>query len=543
MLGIVCSRRRPYKENVRDSSLLLSVCFLLVFGSLAGAQTRTASIVDLLSSGDRAGALRLIEQRADINLSQPDGTTALHLAAEREDALLVEKLIAAGANVKAQNRYGVAPLSVAASTGNAAVVTALLTAGADPNTTAGQGESALMAAARTGHVDAINALLARGAAVNAHEAWRNQTALMWAAVEGHPDAIAELVRAGADVKLRSIGDFTALMFAVRGGHVEAARRLLAAGADVNDAAPDGTRVLTMAIVNAHYELAALLLDQGADPNATDPRGSALHALSWMRNPGYAAAPPRTPTGNVDSLVLARALLTRGATPNHRVSWKEVPFDRDLGTVRSPAGISIGRNWMTFIGATPFFIAAKGADLALMRLLIEHGADPNIPTVQNATPLMAAAGLGFWDGESPGPESGIPESQALEAVKLCIELGNNVNAITDYGDTVIVGEPQVLLHRHPLNLAEYADKGLGDMRWGGSTALHGAALRGADSIVQYLVEKGARVDAPNKLGWTPLTVANGVFVANTEKRWPSTVALLEDLEARGRATGSGSRAPQ
>ena len=199
--------------------------------------------------------------------------------------------------------------------------------------------------------------------------------------------------------------------------------------------------------------------------------------------------------------------------------------------------------MTFVGATPFFIAAKGADLALMRLLIEHGADPNIPTVQNATPLMAAAGLGFWDGESPGPESGIPESQALEAVKLCIELGNNVNAVTDYGDTLIVGEPQVLLHRHPLNLAEYADKGLGDMRWGGSTALHGAALRGADSIVQYLVEKGARVDAPNKLGWTPLTVANGVFVANTEKRWPSTVALLEDLEARSRATASGSRAPQ
>jgi ankyrin repeat protein len=545
MLGIVRPPRRPYKETVRNSAgfRLLPVCLLLAFGPVAAAQTRPASVVDLLSRGDRAEALRAIDQRADVNLSQPDGTTPLHLAAEREDAPLVQKLIAAGANVTAQNRYGVAPLSVAASTGNAAVVTALLAAGADPNTAVGQGETALMAAARTGHVDAIKALLARGAAVNAHETWRNQTALMWAAVEGHPDAIDELVRAGADVKLRSIGDFTALMFAVRGGHVEAARRLLAAGADVNDAAPDGTRVLTMAIVNAHYELAALLLEQSADPNATDPRGSALHALSWMRNPGYAAAPPRTPTGNVDSLVLARSLLAKGAKPNLRVSWKEVPFDRDLGTVRSPASISIGRNWMTFIGATPFFIAAKGADLALMRLLIEHGADPNISTVQNATPLMAAAGLGFWDGESPGPESGIPESQALEAVKLCIELGNNVNAVTDYGDTLIVGEPQVLLHRHPLNLAEYADKGLGDMRWGGSTALHGAALRGADSIVQYLVEKGARVDTPNKLGWTPLIVANGVFVANTEKRWPSTVALLEDLEARSRSRASGSRAPQ
>jgi ankyrin repeat protein len=208
---------------------------------------------------------------------------------------------------------------------------------------------------------------------------------MWAAVEGHADAISELVRAGADVKARSIGDFTALLFAVRGGHVDAPRRLLDAAASVDDAAPDGTRALTVAIVNAHYEVAALLLERGADPNAPDPRGSALHALSWMRTPGYAAAPPRTPTGTVDSLDLARALLDRGAKPNARVSWKEVPFDRDLGTVRAPASISIGRNWMSFVGATPFFIAAKGADLGLMRLLIENGADPKLPTVQNATP--------------------------------------------------------------------------------------------------------------------------------------------------------------
>jgi ankyrin repeat protein len=545
MLGIVWSARRTYKGTVSETARwrALFVCLLLTCGSLAAAQTRPLSVVDLLSSGDRTAALKAIDQRADVNITQADGTTALHLAAEHEDAPLVQKLIAAGANVKARNRYGVAPLSVAASTGNAPVVAALLDAGADPNTAAAEGETALMAASRTGRVDAIKALLGRGAEVNARETWRNQTPLMWAAVEGHADAISELVRAGADVKARSIGDFTALLFAVRGGHVEAARRLLDAAASVDDASPDGTRALTVAIVNAHYEVAALLLERGADPNAPDPRGSALHALSWMRTPGYAAAPPRTPTGTVDSLDLARGLLDRGAKPNARVSWKEVPFDRDLGTVRAPASISIGRNWMSFVGATPFFIAAKGADLALMRLLIEHGADPKLPTVQNATPLMVAAGLGFWDGESPGPESGIPESQALEAVKLCLELGNDVNAVTDYGGIAIAGEAQVLLHRHPLNLAEYADKGLGDMRWGGSTALHGAALRGADSIVRLLVEKGARVDAPNKLGWTPLTVANGVFVANTEKRWPSTVALLQDLEGQSRTAGPGSRAPQ
>ena len=157
--------------------------------------------------------------------------------------------------------------------------------------------------------------------------------------------------------------------------------------------------------------------------------------------------------------------------------------------------------------------------------------PRIPTVQNVTPLMAAAGLGFWDGESPGPESGVPESQALEAVKLAIELGNDVNAVTDYGSTPIVGDSATLLHRHPLNLEEFGEEALGDMRWGGSTALHGAAIRGADSIIKYLVEKGARVDAKNKLGWTPLIVAQGVFVANTEKAWPSTIALLKELERR------------
>ena len=146
--------------------------------------------------------------------------------------------------------------------------------------------------------------------------------------------------------------------------------------------------------------------------------------------------------------------------------------------------------------------------------------------------MAAAGLGFWDGESPGPESGVPgESGARGGASSTVELGNDVNAVTDYGDTPIEGDPAALLHRHPLNLSQFDDSALGDMRWGGSTALHGAAIRGADSIITFLVEHGARVDARNKLGWTPLTTAQGVFVANTEKAWPTTIALLKALESQ------------
>ena len=520
-------------------TLVVALMFLVALSAGSAAQTRSPGVAETLESGDLTAALRLVEQGADPNRPLSDGTAPLHLAAEREDAAIVKALIARGANVKAATRYGVLPLSVAAATGNAAIITSLLDAGADPNTTAAEGETALMAAARTGRVEAIKALIARGANVQARETWREQTALMWAAAEGHADAIAELASAGADLQARSSGGFTALLFAVRGGHIDAVRRLLAAGANVNDAGSDTTRALTMAIVNAHYELAGMLLEHGADPNASDPRGSALIALSFMRNPGYASAPPRPATGTLDSLDLARALLKKGAAPNARIAWKEIPFDRDLGMVRSPAGISIGRNWLSFVGATPFYIAAKGADLGLMKLLVEHGADPKASTVQGVTPLMAAAGLGFWDGESPGPESGVPESQALEAVKLALELGNDVNAVTDYGQTQVAGDPRVLLRRHPLNLGDFGENALGDMRWGGSTALHGAALRGADSIVKFLVDKGARVDAPNRLGWTPLTVANGVFVANTEKRWPSTVALLQELEGRRPESTTGA----
>ena len=495
------------------------------------AQVGGTSLIDAVRQGDRAAARRLIEQRVDVNATSPDGTTALHWAAEQADVDSAALLLRSGASVSAANRYGVTPLSVAAVAGNVKMIELLLEAGADANSALPEGETVLMTAARTGVVDSLAALLDRGAKVNAIEEWHGQSALMWAAGQGHTAAAKELLRRGAVLDTRSKGGMTALLFAVRAGRTDTVRALLAAGANVDDRTQDGTSALSLAILNAHFELAGVLLEGGANPNASDPRGSALHSLTWMRNPGYAAAPPRIPTGNLDSLDLARALLARGADPNERVKWKEVKFDRDLGTVRPPPNISIGRGYLSYVGATPFYLAAKGADVALMRLLVEHGADPLMPTVQKVTPLMAAAGLGFWDGESPGPESGVPESQALEAVKLAIELGNDVNAITEYGSTPIVGDPSVLLHRHPLNLEEFGEEALGDMRWGGSTALHGAAIRGADSIVKYLVEKGARVDAKNKLGWSPLIVAQGVFVANTEKAWPSTIALLKELESR------------
>jgi ankyrin repeat protein len=503
---------------------------LLALPAPLAAQT-SARLLDAVKAGNREAVTRVLAGGADVNAADADGTTPLHHAAASADADLVALLIKSGANVRAVNRYGVTPLTPACTTGDEKVLQLLLNAGADANTASPEGETALMTAARTGRVEAVRLLIARGADVAAAESWRGQTALMWAAGEGHTAVAQELLRAGAKLDVKSKGGLTALLFAVRGAHVDTVKALIGAGANVNDTTTDTTSALALAIINANFEVAGLLLERGANPNAPDPRGSALHALTWIRNPGYAAAPPRIPSGELDSLDLARALLQRGANPNVRISWREVRFDRDLGTVKAPPDISIGRDYLSYVGATPFYIAAKGADVPLMKLLLEHGADPLLPTVQKVTPLMAAAGLGFWDGESPGPESGVPESRALEAVKIALAAGNDVNAVTDFGPQVIEGDPMVLLHRHPLNLGKFGETALGDMRWGGSTALHGAAIRGADTIVRFLVDSGARVDAKTNLGWTPLIIAQGVFVANTEKAWPSTIALLKELEQR------------
>ena len=512
--------------RIKHPGRWLMVPLLSVFS--LGAAGREVPLVEAVKKADVKAVRALLQQKIDVNLPEPDGTTALHWAAERDDLESADLLIRAGANVKAANRYGVTPLAVACVNGNAALIEKLLQAGADPNSASPEGETALMIAARTGKVEAVKMLLAHGANVHAKESWRGTTALMWAASENNAAVIQALVETGADIHARAGNGFTPLMFAARDGAIDAVRTLLAARANVNDALPDGTSTLVLAIINANYELAAVLLDNGANPNIADPRGSALHALAWVRRPGYANQPPRVPTGNLDSLELAKALLAHGANPNVRIAWKEIKFDRNAGAVKLPPNIAVGRNWISFNGATPFYLATKHCDVALMRVLAAGGADPLLPTVQNVTPLMAAAGLGFWDGESPGIQNGVPESETLEAVKLAWELGNDVNAATDYGNLPLEGDPVGLLRAHPLNLASFPDTALGDMRWGGSTALHGAVLRGANTVVQFLADKGARLDTRNRLGWTALMLTEGVFSSNTEKFWPSTAELLRKL---------------
>jgi len=457
---------------------VMSVVLLLGLGVTLPGQSRT--LLDVVKAGDAAAARTLLARGGDPNSGDADGSTVLHFAVENDETELIQALLAAGARARVANRHGITPLHLAATNGNATIVQRLIAAGADVNGVTPGGETALMMASRTGDPETIKALLTHGAMVDAKEGWRGQTALMWAATENNAAAIRLLVEAGADVKTKSTGgSFTAFLFAVRGGHIDAARALLDSGANVNERLSDGMSALVLALYNAHFELAAFLLDRGADPNAAEQGWTALHQVVWSRRPNRGFnMPGAVPTGRIDSLELVRKLVAKGANVNARMT-KE-PRDGN-------------RNMLNRIGATPFVMAAKSADVPLMRVLLESGADPKIKTNDGTSALMAAAGVGVYGpGESPGTHE-----EALEAVKLAYEAGG--------GD-------------------------VNDVNRDGETALLGAVYRGgAVPVIQFLSDKGAKLDVANKKQWTPLLAAEGVVYASSGiRRYPEAAALIRKL---------------
>jgi ankyrin repeat protein len=511
------------------SSVIVTMLFACV--PLAAAGT---PLIDAVKRQDAAAVNALLDRGEAVDAAEADGTTALHWAAQRDDLEAVELLLGAGAAATTANRFGVTPLELAANNGNGEIVERLLAAGADPNARSREGQTPLMSAALNGHAAAVDALLEHGADVHAAETFRGQTALMLAAGEGNVEALRSLLAAGANVGAKSKTGFTPLLFAVRNAKLDAVELLLEHGADANDLAPDGTSALNVAILNAFYEVASVLLTHGADPNLPDARASPLHTIAWLRKPGatdraagtgeLATSAPR-PTGKVTSLELARQLLDHGADPNVRVDWDEIRFEPLGGTTRNPPGLFLGRHLLTYNGATAFYVAAKNGDHEYMRLLAAGGADPTMPNRFGVTPLMVAAGLDTWEGETPGPHTGMPEAERLEAVKLAVELGNDINAVADFGDFEMVGEPEYTLLYYPHNLRELQDLGAGDPRWSGSTALHGSIISNQPSIVQYLVDHGADLDAKTETGWTALMMTRGVFLANTGRLFPAAEAIL------------------
>jgi ankyrin repeat protein len=431
----------------------------------------------------------LLKEKTDVNTSQPDGATALHWAAHRDDLETAELLIRAGAKVDAANDYGVTPIFLACTNGNAAMVERLLKAGANPNAALRTGQAALMTCARTGNVDAVKSLLAHGADVNAQEP-QGQTALMVAVAQKNPEAARTLIEHGADIHARSKGGFTPLLFAARVGDLDSARILLAAGANVNEVTPDGMSVLLMASASGQEALSIYLLEKGADPNAADSSGlTALH-YALLKGISNISAVQNVPVATYlfrpNMLELVKALLVHGANPNAPIV-KQPP--------RPPLAVSPK---ITLVGATPFLLAAAAFDVEVMRVLVAGGADPLLTVEDKSTALMLAAGMGrFFD-----PPTEEDRRNALEAAKLAVELGIDVNAANEEG----------------------------------RTALHGAALFGADTIIQFLVDKGANVDTKDKLGMTPWSIAAGVISAyakSSDKRNPihqTTANLLRKLGA-------------
>jgi ankyrin repeat protein len=497
-------------------------------------------LIEAAKLGQVDAVAGLLADGADVDARAADGAGALHFAAERGDDELASILLAAGADISATTRNGVTPLALAALNGNTTLVDQLLDAGADPNAISSEGETPLMLAALNGRPETVSLLLARGADPNLTEPFRGQTALMWAAGNGNAEAVNLLIAQGAALEAVSSGGFTALLFAVRNGELDALAALMGAGAEVDVLAPDGTSALNVALVNGHLDAASMLLDHGADPNLPDARGSPLHIIAWLREPGSTgnaavggeADAPVRPVGKVSSLELARQLLAAGADPNARIEIRESRFSKLGGTARNPPGLVMGRHLLTYNGATAFYIAAKNGDPELMRLLADGGADPTATTEFGITPLMVAAGLDTWEGETPGPHTGVPEAQRLEAVKLAVELGNDVNAVADFGDYPMEGATEYTLLYYPLNLEDdLLNLGVGDPRWDDSTALHGSIISGQPSITQYLIDQGADPAAENALGWTPLNMSRGVFLANASREFPEAEAIV--LEALGR----------
>jgi uncharacterized protein len=491
----------------------------------AGAAAADDSrLIDAVKQRDLEAVRALLKRtprsnpQTDVNARQGDGATALHWAVHRDDPAIVDLLLRAGARATAADDLGATPLHLACTNRSGAMVERLLDAGADANAALTNGETVLMTCARAGDVRAVRALLSRGADVNAKEQAHQQTALMWAVAQRHPDVVRVLIDAHADLRARSLtypqtvvgeqtqragrealnytvlrGGASPLLFAARVGDVESARLLIAAGADVNDAQPDGLSALVLAAHSGHGRLGALLLEHGADPNAAGSGYTALHAAVLRSD-----------------LNLVNALVAHGADPNVTIT-KGTPMRRDTTDWNLPA---------TLIGATPYLLAAKFLEPEILRALAASGADRGAAMADGAGAVLLAAGFGSSRTASRRGIETIdfgkvePESRVRETVAAVVDLGADARTASRSGDT----------------------------------PLHVAAALGYDSVVRFLVERGASISVKNTRGLTPLAAAifgsttgrgraaasNGAdllgFEPPIELAHPTTVTLLKALGA-------------
>jgi len=472
---------RPFRGAKRTAAAMLMAAAICAGGadlvrSADAAAAADSPLLEAVKRGDEA-AVRSLARRATVNAPSADGTTPLHIAARSDQVAILKLLIGSGAKADAADRYGITPLALAAMNGSAPAIAALLDAGADGKTRVGDGETVLMAAARTGRADAVRLLLEHGADPNAREPWLGETALMWAAGENHGEVVRLLAASHADLGARSVvpefpkvkvdlatmvttalprGGLTALMFAARQGAPDGARALAEVDAPLDAQDPDGTTALVIAIINAHYEAAAVLIDKGANLDLADSAGmTPLYAAVDMEHQEpLINRPLAKPSGTMRASDVVSRLLARGANANAVLKSPLLMRQHSDGDPTFGAG------------ATPLMRAAKVADVAIMRDLLTHGADPRLRLRNGNTALHIIA--------ARGGRNAAPEATAIEAATLLLDKGADIQAATDSGQT----------------------------------ALHAAVGRG-DGLVRLLVERGAKLDAKDSAGRTALDVALGV----------------------------------
>lgn len=495
---------------------------LLLAGKACLAATPApGAIADAAQSGDAHAVREMIARRADVNAPGRDGAPALVWVVRLQDMELTKQLLKAGADPNLATRLGVLPMHIAIGNGDIEAVRLLLAAGADPECRDTTGETCLMLAARTGREDVVRALLDSGAAVDGRDEGYQQTPLMVASREGHARIVALLLGKGANVDAQTRtgkvpafrtpasnsgskgagivrggwpergerdpvpGAKTSLLYASREGHLQVVSQLLDAGAEIEKPDADGVTPLLMAALNGHVDVARALIARGASVRASDWYGQTpLFAAVDYRNLDVSGPTRDNGVDRAALLGLIGLLIEKGADVNART--KEYPPQRRwitrLGSL----------SWVDFTGQTPFLRAALAGDVTVMRLLLEHGADANIPTFNGTTPLMAAAGVNWVLSQTY--DEGQPA--LLEAVKLALEKGNDVNAVNSMG----------------------------------LQAIHGAANRGSDEIIRFLAAHGASLDRADKEGRTPLVWAQGVFLAtHPPEAKPTTISLIRQLE--------------
>jgi ankyrin len=504
--------------------------------------------------GDHDLARRLLEAGANVSAANRNGSTPLWLAATQGDAAMVEILLEGGASANENLPLGRKPLMLAARAGSAEAVRVLLAHGADPNAREeARGTTALMQAADQGHADVIAVLIEHGAEIAAasapvvrdgrtaalgksddpRRAVRRQVVAILCDEES-PDLSklreliagssedAVLAEAGSEPSGEANpcnlerdnlgfvieasgggrrnrgpreadgGEITPLVYAARAGHLDAARVLLDAGADVNQITRYGWSPLLAATQNRNYRMGKFLIEHGADVNIANKGGwTPLYLATDNRNLEGGDYPTRTP--DMDHLEYIKLLLDAGADPNARL-------------VESTETRTVFTNqWLDEEGATAFLRASQSGDVELMRLLLEHGADPHIYTELGVTPLAVAAGIGWVEGitSEHSPE------ETVEAVKLLLELGLDPNYQADTG----------------------------------RVALHGAAHKGATEVVRVLVAAGARMDvrdfgntdnrgSPELAAhtWLPIDYADGLVRVGVQSAiaHPETAKVLREL---------------